>query len=530
MKRYFSILILILVLIGLWRFGLSSDRTKGDPVEPMGFEKNFSRSNLLRAADVGIEARVETAPLQFQKVPRLALATSSTISEQERMEIRQLIRDLALIEGADNNLHFALSDGKFRPLRNVDDLLRPEPFMPNDNTSRTDSQLLSRSPALTRLIELGPRSLPLLLDSLDDKTATKFFVNHIGGFSRMSYDSNFLGGNPLNPLERDVLNGPRREVLDKHVDSYPVTIGDLCYVAIGQIVGRDYRLFRDIPQALITITSPTTEIRLCQQVRDIWSSNNSAAKLLDSLLLDYATIVNGQSSSNWQTSSVMRLLYYFPRESAELIARRLDELDVSSDRVGRSWSGEFVKAVSWSDEPVIKAALARIFDRALNPTAAAAAARSVAEGNEARIRKRLSLLIAGLSPENADPHGDCYKLLVALGQFGDIEAKETFQRYLDVSTTQHFRLTCLALRKVRSEWAAELLVPLLENHGKSDIGHEPNTSPIHYSGEIRICDEAAETIVKANQNLTFETRKNPAVRDEQIRVIRGKLRTGQFID
>jgi hypothetical protein len=76
--------------------------------------------------------------------------------------------------------------------------------------------------------------------------------------------------------------------------------------------------------------------------------------------------------SNYQIEAGMRLLYYFPREAAPLIAARLQALDIKNAK-GTDWEKrevkngvrtvEFIKAVSWCKEPSIQEALAGIKKR-----------------------------------------------------------------------------------------------------------------------------------------------------------------------
>jgi hypothetical protein len=112
-----------------------------------------------------------------------------------------------------------------------------------------------------------------------------------------------------------------------------------------------------------------------ERVRAIWSSQEPAKKLLDSLLVDYATEgrFHGKSLDQWdegskiQVGAAMRLLYYFPKESAPLIAARLRSLDVqdaddSDNRIRREVkngvrTADFIKAVAWCTEPEIQKAL-----------------------------------------------------------------------------------------------------------------------------------------------------------------------------
>ena len=106
---------------------------------------------------------------------------------------------------------------------------------------------------------------------------------------------------------------------------------------IGQIVGRPYSAVRYQPTAIVMINSPVQSRELREKVRAIWSSNDPAQKLLDSLLLDNATeeISDVRSLDGWgegtdyQIEAAMRLLYFFPKETAGLVAERLNRMDVS---------------------------------------------------------------------------------------------------------------------------------------------------------------------------------------------------------
>ena len=117
-----------------------------------------------------------------------------------------------------------------------------------------------------------------------------------------------------------------------------------------------------------------------ERVRAVWSSQDPAKKLLDSLLLDYSTQgkFNGKSLEGWdegsnrQVDAAVRLLYYFPKETTPLITARLRSFSVeaadSDDRIKREVkngvrTAEFIKAVCWCREPEIQKALNDIAKR-----------------------------------------------------------------------------------------------------------------------------------------------------------------------
>ena len=299
------------------------------------------------------------------------------------------------------------------------------------------------------------------------------------------------------------------------------------------------------------LTSPTHDAKLCRAVRDIWSSKDSAQKLLDSLLLDYATQVVFDRENPYAVGlggrlpvdAAMRLLFYFPAESAELIARRLDKLDVTAHRPGSGSmhgpeevdedlrqcvangvrAADFVKAVAWCREPRIKAAVLRIFELPTNPFVVLASMRSVGPDNPTMIRERAAKMLAD-RPEDGGPFGNGYHLLIALGEYGGTEARPLFQEYLATSSVQHCRSVCHALREVRREWAAGLLAPLLSDRREADgWSYAVNPAQNEPRLPIRICDEAAETIAEATRDLSFKMQGTHADLDRQVKVIQDAL-------
>src|ERR1700722_283752 len=153
--------------------------------------------------------------------------------------------------------------------------------------------------------------------------------------------------------------------------SRTLKIGDLCFAAIGQIVNRPSYGEVDCDGFGPDIVYSPAEVKaLRDRVREIWKSDDPARRLLDSLLFDYAmedAFFNGnhidwRNSSNYQIEAAVRLLYYFPEETAPLVAARLQALDVKAAE-GDDWrkretkngvnAVDFIKAVSWCKEPRI---------------------------------------------------------------------------------------------------------------------------------------------------------------------------------
>jgi hypothetical protein len=315
------------------------------------------------------------------ELPKIEATTPPAAQIPADGEVQTLIISLADIESPDVGLSSTMSGAAFAPL---DELSEPGTVLMTD-------QYFKRSDALRRLVALGPAALPALLASLDDKTPTKLTIHHKLDFGVMWF-GNEIDSNPVHPVECRVLKGWRPKLpLNAEKDSvstYTVKIGDVCFVAIGQIVGRSYSAVRYQPTACVVLSSPAENPKLAKAVRDIWSAPDARKMLLESLLTDYATqgIFNGSSLDGWiiasnlQAHAATRLLYYYPKETAELIGKRLTSLDVSQDlrasvnpltrdSLDSSMAREvkngvretdFIGAVAWCDEPPILVALQSI--------------------------------------------------------------------------------------------------------------------------------------------------------------------------
>jgi hypothetical protein len=241
---------------------------------------------------------------------------------------------------------------------------------------------LDPSLAGAKLVKLGPKALPFLLDTLDDTTPAKWALDL--NKHKLMYSS-VLERNPVHPHELSVverLGDPTAE-RGVAVSNYTPNVGDLCLEIVGAIVGRQYSYLRPVVGFGVLnfeVVGPGENIKLRRQVRDLWSSKDAGQRLFESLLIDYATRPvfdaasgdGGRMGTSLQANAAARLLLYFPEESAELIAGRLDMLDVdtgaNSSRAQLVANGviaaDFIKAVAWCDEPRIKAALERVVERA----------------------------------------------------------------------------------------------------------------------------------------------------------------------
>jgi HEAT repeat protein len=325
--------------------------------------------------ELAAKEKMEFAYLNVRlgKVPSIKLTPRAAVTDEQKKRIKALIAKLAEIKDPDFGMSATLTGEAFAPLSGQ---ARAAMLLLTDHRLKT-------SEAFRSLVAMGPDALPFLLAALEDRTPTKLKVELNFGMAFLGGGE--LSGNPLNPLERRILS---REAVQDDDDEegilsrpYTLKVADVCFVAIGQIVGRPYWAVRYQPTAMVIINSPVGTKDLRDRVRAIWSSDDPAKKLLDSLLIDYATegLYSGKSFDTWhegssrQIQAAMRLLYYFPKETAPLIAARLRSFDVQLRRDTDRWAErevkngvstrDFIKAVAWCQAPDIRKALADIAKR-----------------------------------------------------------------------------------------------------------------------------------------------------------------------
>lgn len=481
--------------------------------------------------------------VKLGKIPALTLAGRNPLSKEKVAQIKGCIARLAEIEKPDFGLSSTMSGRAFLPL----------PSQRESGAMLLTNHDLKSSTALETLVAIGPEALPLLLEALADKTPTKLKLEHGGGFGSMWF-ANELWGNPANELEMKTLGSRKRIGFgdQKHIEEYTVKVGDVCLVAIGQIVGRSYHAVRYQPTANIVINSPTEDAQLREQVQKLWTSDDPVRKLFDSLLLDYSTegIFNGTSLDGWyagsdlQIQAAMRLLYYFPKESSALIAERLRKLNVAKTSARGHGSpatekeldafrhrevangvraDEFIEAVSWCPEPKVHESIRGIFTRTDEIDSLLAALPGVDDAK--LLRDRLPAFLKALPADEHGAYGDGYNLLVALAKRTGSDAAPIFDAYLQGASPQRGHSAAEALQHAKGEWCIPILLHLLRDKRPTDgytyavDASDQNSTRL----PIRVCDAAAETLQVHHPELKFSLEGSHKELDEKIIAIREKL-------
>jgi hypothetical protein len=271
--------------------------------------------------------------LKLGDVRQIQLQPEAPLTREETAEIKRRIRNLAKISKPDFGLAPTFSGSAFAPIADAREA----------GAMLLTSHNVNTSPDLIELIKFGPKALPFLLAAIDDQTATKLVIPSHEAFGMMSF-RNELSGNPANTNEQAIVDSvPEVDPFPwgQPPASYTVKVGDVCFVIIGQIVGRPYSAVRYQPSGIIVINSPPGEKSLVTRVRSLWSHEPAKQFLLNSFLLDYATeaVTNGPGRATYFVcGAAMRLLYYYPEESSTFVAERLKDLNVQGGRKGSAYS------------------------------------------------------------------------------------------------------------------------------------------------------------------------------------------------
>lgn len=143
------------------------------------------------------------------------------------------------------------------------------------------------SDAMRSLVKLGVKAVPALLDHLADDRPTKIVID-------VTKRSAFV-----------------------RKSQYTVRVGDLCYVALGQIVNREYTAVEYIPTAIVSVSHVPESKQLHADLAREWGKLTVDSHR-DSLIKDFASEAN-----SLRVGAAVRLAYYYPDALEPLVLKRL---------------------------------------------------------------------------------------------------------------------------------------------------------------------------------------------------------------
>jgi hypothetical protein len=313
-------------------------------------------------------------------------------------------------------------------------------------------------------------------------------------------------------------------------------------VAIGQIVGRPYMAVRYQMTSSAVINSPVENQAFRERIRKIWGSDDPVRMLFDSLWLDYRTTGITQEKddlywslgSRYQREATLRLLYYFPRESAPIIEARLNKLNVAKTHEpsvefrrqgvanGGVYANEFVHAASWCKEPVVRDAVRGIFTRTTDAHVFLATIEAFNATDSVLIAKRADELINGLTGEEKKAGVQTEVLEMLAARTGEVSAN-TFLRLIGKAGPNELGSIASSLQQAKGDWPITLLKPLLDDRRQTDeLFYLRDSQKV----PVRVCDGAAKAlcVLLKDDKLQFPKDPDRTALDQYIAKVKMKLK------
>ena len=207
------------------------------------------------------------------------------------------------------------------------------------------------SPVMRELVRRGTGALPSLIEHLSDSRPTKLTVGKgfIGKWFGKEYDPKVRV-----PGAHPGLRLPHEDSFD----SYTVKTGDLCFVAVGQIVNRQLNAVRYQPSLCLVVNSPVETPWLAAAVKADWSGLTPADH-------ERSLEQDAVSTSNpyLPGEALKRLMFYYPDAGTALAAQLLDR-PFTNPRTDFSAAHRLIDALSCFPSTAIDQAVYSVLSRA----------------------------------------------------------------------------------------------------------------------------------------------------------------------
>lgn len=192
-------------------------------------------------------------------------------------------------------------------------------FLPDSDATQVQtlvlgSQAPTNSPALEMIVRRGILAVPSLLKHLDDGRETR--IQPLSGMMWMSFADEYDFNRRV---RKDIPIGVNRDDHDEnHPSSHTVTVGDLCFVALGQIVNRNFNATRYQPTGGLVVNSPTYSKQLCSVVRADFEGLTEK-KHRELLVQDFVM----PDSEERRIGACRRIAFYYPDALEPLVLNQL---------------------------------------------------------------------------------------------------------------------------------------------------------------------------------------------------------------
>lgn len=190
----------------------------------------------------------------------------------------------------------------------------PEPDSSEVHTLVFGSQSPASSPILESIVRRGVVAVPSLVKHLDDARETR--IPPLKGMMWMSFADEY---DYNHRLRKEPPVGVNKDTFGENQPaSHIITVGDLCFVALGQIVNRNFNATRYQPTGGLVVSSPTYSGQLCAVIRadfgGLTEKRHRDLLVQDFLAPDFEQRRNG---------ACRRIAFYYPDALEPLVLQQL---------------------------------------------------------------------------------------------------------------------------------------------------------------------------------------------------------------
>jgi hypothetical protein len=322
------------------------------------------------------------------------------------------------------------------------------------------------------------------------------------------------------------LVGAQRRV--REGDTYTVTVGDACYVAVGEITGRSYDAVRREQWGTV-VNSPAATPELARFVRTLWPECDPAAELFRHLHDDLAD----RSDRRWsiRRGAIQRLATYYPDEAIPLLAQQIrarlevplpGPLEEPRESVSLPL---LLEGLRFSDRPDVTAILREAILRNDDPLVLVAGMSAHLAATEPELVTALAWIALQREPVEPGPE-NLYPWLVhvdvlqrSLAVLPDPAPLLELALGSDSFGMRRAACRALTLTKRQIPRAVDLLLPLIGDetpHDEVRLVEQGFEASFH----VRLCDSAAEALQRQLTGELLMLGGTLAERDARIRRLR----------
>ena len=196
-------------------------------------------------------------------------------------------------------------------------------FLPYADTEQMGTLVLgatrrSRSEALREIVAKGAEAVPTLLKHMSDDRKIK--MKPLSGMMWMDFSDEYDFNRQTRKKVPESVNRDDFGEGVKHPDSHAITVGDLCFVALGQIANRRFSATRYQPTGGLIVNSPTYSKRLRNVILDDWNEF-TVEKHKKLLVEDFKQ----PDYEDRRTGAYLRLAFYYPNTVEPLVLEELEK-------------------------------------------------------------------------------------------------------------------------------------------------------------------------------------------------------------